>query len=200
MSEHKGWYWPRHLPHRDEPGLVQAITFRLHDSLPQSWLRQQAYLQGNPNDDPALEQRLLDQGLGACTLGDSRAAEIVEQCLLYGDGTRYVLLAWVVMPNHVHVLIATVEGWPLSRVIGGWKSFSARRINAALARTGPLWGREYHDRYVRDEVHLGKAVYYVHNNPVAAGLVDRPEDWPYSSARRVDDVYTPFHMSCASRP
>ena len=72
MSEHKGWYWPRHLPHRDEPGLVQAITFRLHDSLPQSWLRQQAYLRKS-DDDPALEQRLLDRGLGACTLGRSRA-------------------------------------------------------------------------------------------------------------------------------
>jgi len=70
----------------------------------------------------------------------------------------------------------------LAAVVNGWKSFSARRINELLRRRGALWQREYWDRFIRDEQHYQRAVAYVHENPVKAGLVSRAEDWPWSSA------------------
>jgi putative transposase len=199
MPEHRGWYWPRHLPHRDEPGLVQAITFCLLDSLPLYLMRSGAPRAGNEAAERERTQRCLDDSWGACLLADPRVATIVENTLLFGDGTRYVLLAWVVMPNHIHALIETKESWPLERALHGWKGYTAKQMNAVLERQGPLWEREYHDRYVRDEVPLGNAVLYVHNNPVKAGLVERPEDWRYSSARRVEAPGAPFHVPYASK-
>ncbi|MFO7697077.1 MAG: transposase [Anaerolineae bacterium] len=102
------------------------------------------------------------------------------------------------MPNHVHVLIETMDGWPLSRVLHSWKSYTAHQVNKHLGRQGSLWRREYHDRFVRDETHLGNAVLYVHNNPVKAGLVERPEDWRFSSARRVEAVDRTYHVPYAA--
>lgn len=86
------------------------------------------------------------------------------------------------MPNHVHVLIETRENYPLSKVVQGWKSFTAKLINRHLGRTGTVWMRDYFDRYIRDDHHLAAVVAYIHNNPVKAGLVPNEQDWPYSSA------------------
>lgn len=72
----------------------------------------------------------------------------------------------------------------MAQVVHGWKSFSAHAANRLLKRAGTLWFREYHDRYIRDEVHLARAVAYIHGNPVKAGLVSAEEDWEWSSARR----------------
>jgi REP element-mobilizing transposase RayT len=94
------------------------------------------------------------------------------------------------------VLIETVEGVPLERVIHGWKGYSARLINDLLGRTGAVWRPEYYDRYIRDEKHLEKAVLYIHGNPTRAGLVDDPQDWQFGSARRLPTTdslwHTPF--------
>jgi REP element-mobilizing transposase RayT len=62
-------------------------------------------------------QALLDSGLGSCVLGEAACAQIVQDSLLFGDGDRYHLFAWVVMPNHVHVLIEQIPGWPMSKVV-----------------------------------------------------------------------------------
>ena len=198
MDTGRGWYRPRRLPHRDEPGLVQAVTFHLEDSLPLGMLRGDLPHAGNEAAERARMQHALDQGWGGCALADGRAARIVEDALFFGDTSRYVLLAWVVMPNHVHVVIETRRGWPLQRLVRDWKTYSALQINALLGRTGALWNREYYDRYVRDEAHLGNAIRYVHNNPVKAGLVESPEQWRYSSAWRVEDVSAPYHLPYVS--
>lgn len=86
------------------------------------------------------------------------------------------------MPNHVHVLIEQVAGWPLDKVVAGWKSCTSKQINQHLGKRGAVWMRDYHDRYVRDDAHLQAVIEYIHENPVAAGLVARAEDWPHSSA------------------
>jgi type I restriction enzyme R subunit len=52
-----------------------------------------------------------------------------------------------------------------------------------LQRKGRFWFREYFDRYIRNEPHFANAVRYIHENPVQAGLVDRAEDWEFSSAK-----------------
>ena len=92
------------------------------------------------------------------------------------------MICWRIMPNHVHTLIAPVEGMSLSEIMYDWKSYTTHAINKALNRKGKLWMMEYFDRYIRDNDHFQKVVNYIHNNPVKAGLVADPADWRWSSA------------------
>lgn len=184
----RGWFSRGHLPHFDMPGTWQMINYRLADSMPVS-RRQEWESLFNIKDDLQRYAKIedyLDRGLGDCTLHDSRAASIVEENWLHGDGQQYRLLAWVVMPNHVHLL---VEIWqtPMVELIKAWKGYSARHVNRALERRGTLWQDKYWDRYTRDEAHYRKVVHYIENNPVKAGLVKAPEEWPFSSARFRDE-------------
>jgi REP element-mobilizing transposase RayT len=107
----------------------------------------------------------------------------VEAALLHFDGARYRLLAWCVMPNHVHVMIETLEGFPLADVLHSWKSFTANQANKLLGRPGEFWQREYFDRYIRHAEHFQQAVAYIEENPVKAGLARIKTEWPWSSAR-----------------
>ena len=75
------------------------------------------------------------------------------------------------------------DGWPLGEVLKRFKSFTSHEANRILGREGTFWYPDYWDRYVRDLNHLRKLIRYIHNNPVKAGLVTCPEDWPWSSAR-----------------
>jgi len=179
---HKLWHNRGYLPHVDSPGLIQAITFRLADALPRDVLDR---LSREDIDEPERRDRieaLLDSGHGACWLQDAAMASIVEDALLHFDGQRYRLLAWCVMPNHLHVLIETREGWPLPGIVQSWKSFTAKAINQTLGRTGTVWMEDYFDRYIRDDQHLAAVIAYIHGNPVKAGLVQHEQDWLHSSA------------------
>jgi len=84
------------------------------------------------------------------------------------------------MPNHVHVLCKLGEA--VAEIVRLWKGASAARINRVVGREGPLWLREYFDRYVRDMDHFHECRAYIRNNPVKAKLCEKPEDWPFSSA------------------
>jgi REP element-mobilizing transposase RayT len=185
--QHKEWFSRGYLPHFDHPGLCQAITYHLADSLPKKVLKrieEMAQIQKEPVAELRRQiHKYLDAGYGACYLKDPQIAALVEQSFFYFDGERYNLLAWVVMPNHVHVLIETFVRFPLYTVIHSWKSFTAQQANTILHRKGPFWYREYYDRFIRDEQHFHQVVFYMHNNPVQAGLVSRPEDFLFSSAR-----------------
>ncbi len=128
-------------------------------------------------------EEYLNAGHGACYLRQQQIAEIVENNWLHFDGKRYQLFAWVVMPNHVHVLIEIWEGHPLDKVIHSWKSYTATEANKLLKRKGAFWFPDYFDRYIRDGKHFANAIRYIHENPVAAGLVEKAEDWQFSSAR-----------------
>jgi REP element-mobilizing transposase RayT len=88
------------------------------------------------------------------------------------------------MPNHVHVVVEPMDGHTLSTIAKSWKSITSRQANARLDRTGPFWGADYFDRYMRNEDHVVRTIEYVENNPVKAGLVKEAADWPWSSARR----------------
>jgi putative DNA methylase len=186
-QEHKQWYSRGYLPHFDHPGLQQAITYHLADSLPASALKrmeEMAKLQKDPDAELRCRiQKYLDAGYGACYLKEPRIAAMVEQSFMYFDEERYKLLAWVIMPNHVHVLIEMFSGSLLCDIIHSWKSFTAQEANKLLNRKGQFWYREYYDRFIRDNNHFHRAVFYIHNNPVKAGLVSCPEDYPFSSAR-----------------
>lgn len=201
MSAHKGWYSRGYLPHLDEPGRFQIITFRLADSLPRTVLLElDAELAAFENavlagQKPALWETLratrrrklfekfLDRGCGACHLRDPRIGGIVENALLHFDGERYRLLAWCVMPNHVHVVIEMMPGFPLGKLVQSWKAFTAKEANRFLEHDGAFWQRDYFDRFIRDDAHFFRALEYIEQNPVKAGLVSEARAWPFSSAR-----------------
>jgi len=185
LARSQGWRSRGYLPHVDRPDLVQTVTFRLWDSMPAS-KRSEWDQFFNIEDDAVRRQKIedyLDAGHGSCVLRDGRIAQIVEGALLFFDGQRYRLVAWVVMPNHVHTVVEPMPGCSLESILHSWKSYTAKEINKVLGRIGALWEPEYHDRFVRDERHLRNAINYAEQNPVKARLVKCAEDWPYSSAR-----------------
>ncbi len=187
------WYSRGYLPHRERKGLLQTITFRLADSLPQEKLREmQKELSLFPADRQDAERRKkiecwLDSGMGCCALRYPVVAQQVQDSLLHFHGERYTLVAWCIMPNHVHVLMNSMA--PASQIVQGWKSFTARwalarneALKLGIPDTKHLWQREYWDRYIRDSEHFNSVVDYIHQNPVKAGLCERAENWPWSSA------------------
>ena len=181
---HRAWHHRGYLPHFDSGAVVQAITFRLADSLPRDVYKKEL---ATIRDDLVRRKKLdamIDEGRGLCLLRRPEYAEIVQRALEHFDGDRYRLIAWVIMPNHVHVLIEQIVGFRLAEIVGSWKSFTAKEINKRRKMSGTVWSREYFDRFIRDEKHFNNATSYVENNPVKAGLVKCPEAWQYSSATR----------------
>ncbi|HEX4079931.1 MAG TPA: transposase [Rhizomicrobium sp.] len=161
---------------------MQTVTYRLADSLPRSIYDK---VIADAVDDAARRRHLdatIDEGRGACLLRDPRHAAIVREAFEHFDGERYRLIAWVVMPNHVHVTVEQIYGFPIGDVIHAWKSFTAKAINKCRGANGAVWAPDYVDRVVRNERHFANAIGYIENNPVKAGLARHPEDWPYSSA------------------
>jgi REP element-mobilizing transposase RayT len=190
-APHLGWHSRGYLPHWDHPGMIQSLNFRLADSLPriviEKWQNELA-LTSDSESKRAIELRrrieeFLDAGHGKCWLGRPDIAQLVEGALLRFDPERYRLLVWCVMPNHVHVLIETREGFPLADVLHSWKSYTSSQANKLLGRRGEFWQREYLDRYVRNAEHYQKVVDYIEDNPVRSGLAKIRTDWPWSSAR-----------------
>lgn len=187
FSSCKGWY-RRNLPHRDESGLFQFITYRLADSVPSDLLFQiEDEIKSVPACRMEAERRkkieaLLDIGHGSGVLRDPRAAEcVIENWSNFAD-RRYSLIAWVVMPTHVHVLIRQYDGESLPKIIQSWKTYTGKRLKALFPQTcvkGEFWKREYWDRYIRDETHFYNAIAYIRDNPVKAHLVNSAEEWPY---------------------
>jgi putative transposase len=124
---HKGWHTRGYLPHFDNGAIVQTITFRLADSLPRAVY--EAMIADIPDDDErsyALD-RSIDKGRGECLLRDPRNAQIVQKALEHFDGERYRLIAWTIMPNHVHVMIEQIDGFALGDIVRGWKSYTNLR-------------------------------------------------------------------------
>jgi len=187
------WHSRGYLPHFETPSAAQHVTFHLADSLPQTALRRfEAELIILPAEKQDAERRKrieawLDAGHGACVLRERAMAALAQCSLLTFDAARYRLLAWVIMPNHVHVLFVPMNDWTVAKIVASWKKFTARKIcdlrrdrNQPLIT--PVWHREYWDRYIRDRGHFQRAFQYIHMNPVKAGLAATPEAWPWSSA------------------
>ena len=183
-----------YLPHRDYGGALQAITFREADSLPthviDTWKQELQHFLDSPDEPTRTKSRqeLLgriaryeDAGHGQCHLRSPDIARIVQDRLIEAHESTYRLIAWCIMPNHIHVLIRQEHGVSLGKIVRSWKGRSARLINQALARQGSFWARDYFDRAIRDQDHFQRAIAYIHRNPVKAGLVKDPADWRFSS-------------------
>lgn len=185
----RGWHSRGYIPHFDGGEIVQAVTFRLADSLPKHmldrWAIELAHLEER---DLELERRrrsedYLDKGTGAAWLKHRDVAHLVQSALLFFDGERYRLSAWVVMPNHVHALVRPEFGITLSDILHSWKSYSSKQANRLLGRRGDFWQEDYFDRYIRNAEHYQRAIDYMENNPVKAGLCPTKYDWEFSSAK-----------------
>ncbi len=193
-SSPRGWYNRGYLPHYDGGQLTQFLTYRLADSLPRKVLRN---LQFQVEQDHISERELnitiekyLDKGIGKCYLGKAEIAEIVEENLLHFADKKYKLHAWVIMPNHIHLLLTPMSGFTLSEIVHSCKSYTSTKANKLLNRTGRFWFPEPFDRFIRDYEHFEKAFNYIERNPVKAGLCEKQSDWRFSSAwhRKNNDV------------
>jgi REP element-mobilizing transposase RayT len=94
---------------------------------------------------------------------------------------KFALFAYVVMPDHIHLLLWTMESL-LPKLMRVWKSGSGFAIAKLRSKQGPIWQERYFDFILRRAGDFGKKLEYIHANPVEAGLVVRPEDWKWSSA------------------
>jgi len=173
-------FYRRRLPHWQPEGVPIFLTWRLFGSLPSCYV------------DPtltegqrfvALDRQLDNASSGPMYLSDPGvAAAVVETLFVAGEKWElYELLAWVLMSNHVHVLLLPRK--PLCEVTRAIKNTSGREANMVLGRTGtPFWQDESYDHWVRDGKEMNRVVRYIEWNPVKAGLVASPELWRWSSA------------------
>lgn len=172
-----------YLPHWEQGEVWYFITFRLADALPHTVvekikLERERWKQAR--DLANLSRRelaeyhqlfsehyedLLHAENGSCLLRDPQNAEIVHDTLHFFEGERYALDEYVVMPNHVHVLIKPFAGHGLVQILHSWKSFSANQINRRTGHTGQLWQHESYDHIVRNESAMHAIRHYIRANP-----------------------------------
>lgn len=186
-------YYRRRLPHWVPDQVPVFVTWRLAGSMPRT---PPVVLAASPvapargagassagRKFVAVDGDLDRDQRGPRWLADARIAEMVTTAVLYGDAGRqlYHLYAYVIMPNHVHVVWQPCR--PLCRIMEWLKGTTARRANRFLGRREePFWQDESYDHWIRTETELNRIIRYVERNPVGAGLVDKIEDWPWSSA------------------
>ena len=187
---------PKNLPHWFQENATYSVTFRLADSLPKSVIEEYTSekrmladiirkAEEESEDSTARDARgkleslysekmeeALEAGYGECYMQRKEIASIVRDAILRFAGYRFELGAWCVMPNHVHLLIQPRDGYSLSDILQGMKSFSAKEANRLLGREGEFWQRESYDHIVRDATDYSFQRRYVLSNPMNAGLVD----------------------------
>ncbi|PCJ51402.1 MAG: hypothetical protein COA79_26400 [Planctomycetota bacterium] len=163
------------------------ITYRLDDALPKETLnRFFSKNESNLKIRSAIETHL-DNNHGSCILKIPIIANMVIGNWQHFDNQTYDLVAYVVMPNHVHILIKVYKNISLKSIVHSWKSYTSNQFKICLNQTDvqipiiPHWQKDYWDRYIRDEDHLVSAINYIHSNPTKVGLCTKDEDWPYSS-------------------
>ncbi len=197
MPDHQEWYSRGYLPHRDAPELIQHLTLHLADSLSADAIERIEHSILTLDHELRLVERRrrihawVEAGHGSCILVDAAIASGVQSVLQHFNRDRYQLHAWVIMPNHLHVLFHPMNGWTMQQVVATWKKRTGRIVHdslrdqqraAMVEALSPLWHREPWDRYIRDREHYQAVVTYIHQNPVRARLVKCASDWPWSSA------------------
>lgn len=175
------------LPHWQQDQSTYFLTFRLSDSLPirllHEWQKDRNHWMMHHPKPWTTEteadyhkrfstriDQFLDQGLGSCLLADSTTAAMVASAFHHFDHTRYLLHAWVIMPNHVHLLLSLAESVDLGETVSNWKRFTATKINRRDHISGPVWQRDYFDRLIRDWDHFMNVARYIRRNTIKAKL------------------------------
>lgn len=130
-----------------------------------------------------MDRQLDSEVSGPTFLKDPQVATVVAETLFVAANKwkLFELFAWVIMSNHVHVLLQPHKA--LREVTRAVKSTSARKANIVLGLSGrPFWQDESYDHWVRDGKQFDRIVQYIEWNPVRAGLVEQAEQWQWSSA------------------
>jgi REP element-mobilizing transposase RayT len=198
-----GFHFRGTLPHLKKEGGTYFVGFRQAGSLPKEVLLrlkherdailQQAMAAKRPLTWHEQEDlfrwysnrvdKYLDAGHGVCHLRQPELADLVAGAISFFDGERYELRAWVVMPNHAHVVVWPMPGHSLSDILHSWKSFTSHKINERLPqKIVPFWQGESYEHLIRDDEDLHRCCHYTLMNPVNARLCARSEDWRWSSA------------------
>ena len=183
-----GWHSRGYLPHFDGREVPQFVSLHLFDSVPASVLarwKRELDVTNSKGARILLQRRIekyLDQGYGQAFMKQHRVASMVQNVLLGSDGKCYHLSAWMVMPNHLHLLATRFENFTLAAIMQSVKSITSHNANRILKREGQFWMLDYFDRYIRNAEHFANAIRYIEDNPATARLCERPEDWPFSSA------------------
>jgi putative transposase len=213
----------RNLPHWYVPGALHFVTYRLAGTMPQEVLlglreRKRARLGQRLPEGLSVPQhrervhklffaaydRYLDVTCPIDWLARPAVAALVRGNLHHHNGRKYHLLAYCVMPNHVHVLLQPLDAGPhvrplavladddedeqpdarspLAAIMHSLKSYTAHRANELLGRSGQFWQHESYDHWARDEEEVHRIVDYIAWNPVKANLVKEPHEWFFGSA------------------
>ncbi len=187
-----------HLPHWDQGGATYFITWRTADSIPRAkfehwnqqremWLRDHHINPADPDWRKQVEElpeelrkelrrfsRALDEEMdschGECVLRRRDCALVVEDALRHFDGDRYLLGDFVVMPNHVHVLVGELPREKMKEQVSSWKKWSATKLNQLLDRKGRFWQTEHFDHLVRSLSAFERFQRYIAENPSKAKL------------------------------
>jgi 1-hydroxy-2-methyl-2-(E)-butenyl 4-diphosphate synthase len=188
------------LPHWKIDGGIYAVTFRLADSLPTEVLNRYREARdlisekieilskldssrSQLDDLLSLREELnhletsiiepaLNQGHGTCLFKNEQNAELLANALKHFDGTRYDLLAWCIMPNHVHVIHKPAKGEELDKILHSWKSYTSHEINKLNGTSGSIWQKESYDHLIRDGKDFRNQIDYILNNPTKAGYTN----------------------------
>jgi putative transposase len=219
----------RHLPHWDVPNAAYFVTTCLKGSIPPQGLldlaryRADLHRRSRPTEVTEEEwqarcwklwfvraESWLDCRPANRLLEDPVLAQIVENSMFHFAGERYDLLTYVVMPSHFHWLFQPLAKWvetlpdeeptPRERIMYSLNRFTATACNRLLQRKGKFWQGESYDHWVRDVDELERIMRYIEENPVKAGLVKSPEQWPFSSARFRKQMGTEWGVPLTSRP
>jgi len=175
----------RRLPHYHSIGQPIFVTWRLHGSLPANRSFPSATTSGQAF--VAMDSLLDNARTGPLYLRRAEIASVVVEAIRYRERERhYQLHSYVVMANHVHLLVTPLAD--VSKLMQSLKRFTAREGNRILGLTGhPFWQDESYDRLVRDETEFQRIQNYIEMNPVKCGLAAAPEEFLWSSARPIDN-------------
>ena len=163
------------LPHWQQGEVMQFVTFRLADAMPATKLREwkeEKFIwlarhpkPWTPEQEHEYHRRFtwkfeswLDEGAGSCLFRNPAHREVMQGVIMRFEGERVLHHAWVIMPNHLHLLFTPKT--PIESMIKAWKGVTARRLGL-----GSIWQENYRDTMIRDPGHFANAVRYIRRNP-----------------------------------
>lgn len=177
----------RHLPHWRQDGATYVVTFRQADSLPAYRIAELKQLRREwerrnlePRSEAAWKEYAkgftrrvdgwLDEGHGSCCFSNRKSTEILASAVTKFHNQRFHVGAYAIMPNHCHLIIRPFTGFAVEDRVGAMKKYSTIELRKHENLPEPFWMQESHDRIIRDENHLAKAIEYIGLNPAKAGL------------------------------
>lgn len=180
----------RNLPHFYSKDTVYDVTFRLANTIPKhilqkyNDLKEQIIKQGKKNHINNLYNSYVDTYLGCIDNSNNyllinSIRKEVSSAIMYHDKKPCIIIAYCIMPNHVHLIINTnnFPYTPLGKILGSIKQFSAKKANHILGKKGQFWHHENFDHQIRSKNELAEGIEYIKNNPVNAKLVLDWNNW-----------------------